>query len=1179
MVTVRTVLRADWIQSSDSLWRGTFRVSEGQVESANALQMRSGQVGVLPAVDVNEVHFQSVGVGAWAGLEFVIQAPPHAQVQITLDGHELAAPLEELLHGTALHANSPSRMHLYRAASDILPVRAGRTPLIFAPGETVVFEVEMRLLACESRTVQSRFQVALRSASDGTWLFTREADLPVPVNAAAPPRRDVTVRMPAAEGVYDLVIRLEPAGQQALERVVQFVVLNPGTAPASGPSEFEPKLVQEIDPAQATSAGPWYSTRRLKARTTRLGQFLWTSVRHPFSASELAKEPPVLAFRLNVENPGRAHVISIDYEDCGNLLLASAITENDPQGVWTQLPLASGIRTLDKPAGSSVQSHQLICWPRTTRPTITLSVDGATGLSALKKIRLQEMPLGLPVLDVPEAEGARRLFGLYLDNPDVWASWSSGRALGGPGHPGVDDWQTFLDSMTHLCEYARFAGHNSILSTVVGHGGALFPTKTLDANFRLDNGMASQAAPDPVRKDVVELFLRICQRHRLSFIPAVRFDGAIAAIDQKLPDADSCSTGLVLVSRDGSVWDGPTSSGTQPARRYNPLNVQVQAAMLEVIRELAGRYAVHANFEGMALDLAPSTHAVLPGLDWGYDDDTMHRFQQDSGVELPDDSKDDPQRFARRHQLLTTTAREQWIAWRCRQLRAFYEAALVELQRVKPRAPLFMHLTTLTGLGGDEPREPTRTGRTIEELLRSKGIDLRKWSTPHGVVVLRPFVVTGTNPEGLQLNASREIDELMAHLPSRGSLCIQGPELCSLSPANSIGDRPVEGAGDPIAVPVTPPGRSNIRRYAQSLAASDCLAIFEGGPTLPLGHEQVQREFARVFRSLPTSEFRSLETLQPVVVRSCRESRDTLVYLVNDASYSVETNLAFNCTAQSVLTNGSTGDRLTTHAVEQGLGARLALEPFQTLFLRLTGPDVRVAQCDVFVPQAAERGLKVRFDRLMQAMAIMGSDSSRTLDGLPPNGDFEKLDDQDVPARWSAEGDCTQLASDSQILHGGSYALRLEGKCGSTAVSEFFAPPVGRALAMNVWLRGGAPGTRIRWFLSGEHNGDTVYRCYADVAIGTNWEPKQFRARDLPDGQIDRIQVKFQLLDEGTAWVDEARVCALPISQDEKLAISKSVSAISKAWRERRWSDFERLSDGYWPTYLVDSVEAARKDF
>src|SRR5262249_18166096 len=159
-----------------------------------------------------------------------------------------------------------------------------------------------------------------------------------------------------------------------------------------------------------------------------------------------------------------------------------------------------------------------------------------------------------------------------------------------------------------------------------------------------------------------------------------------------------------------------------------------------------------------------------------------------TGVELPADSPNDPERFLHRHQVLTTTAREQWIAWRCRQLNRFYEQVLAELQRVKPRAPLFVNLTTLATVGAEDPRDSTRTGRTVEDLLRSKGIDLRNWATPRDVVVLRPFIATGGMPEGLQLNASREIDDLMAQLPARGSLCMHGPQMCSLTPTSTTSD-------------------------------------------------------------------------------------------------------------------------------------------------------------------------------------------------------------------------------------------------------------------------------------------------------------------------------------------------------------------------------------------------------
>jgi hypothetical protein len=1164
----RAVLRADWVHPIDSVWEGTIRLSAGRIESVRGLQLAIGQVSFLPAADETEVHFRSAGPANWSGFEITIEAPAQARVELELDGHKLNAAMGELLQGSAYHLTTSSQARLRRMVSDMVAVRASRMPLIFAPGDSVDFAIEFRSMGWEA-AAPSRFQVALRKARDGAWLFSREAELPPATGAGMPIQRSVTVRMPSGEGVYDLVIRAESDERQPSERVVQFVVLN-GTA-AQAPSEFESRLVQEIDPLKAAATARWYSTRGLRARTTRLGQRIWTSVRHPFGPPEHARESPLVSYRLKIDNPGRAHLVSIDYEDCGNLMLATAVSESGLNNEWMQMPLAGGIRTDEKPFAAGVQSHQLAFWPQTANPIITLSVEGTTGLSAVRKLRVHEMPVGLPVLQVPEADDTRRFFGLYLDNPDTWASWSSGRAIDACTHLPIDDWRTFLDAMTHLAEYASFAGHNSMMVTVVGDGGVLYPSSTLEATYRLDNGSLNDSGADPIQKDVLELFLRICQRHRLGFVPSVRFDGAIVSLDASLAGADPHKSGTLLVSREGEVWGEHANTGQ---RRYNPLSPDVQAAMLQVIHELIDRYGMHAAFAGLALDLADNSHAVLPSLEWGYDDSTIERFCRETGVEIPAETGDD--RFGRRHQVLTSTAREQWIAWRCRQLAVFYEAVLAELRQVKAQASLFVNLRTLTEPGATETREPNRTGRTLEDSLRPKGIDLRNWSAPQGIVVLRPFVASGTTSEGLKLNSSREIDDLMSQLPARGSLCIHSPEMLNLvSPSNA--DKSNDSLAEPLAVSVTPPGRLNTRRYAQSLAASDCVAIFEGGPIVPLGNEQVQREFARVFRSLPTNEFRSLETLQPVVVRSCRESQDSLIYLVNDASYAVETNLSFNCAANSVLSNGSSGDRLTTYAADQGLGARLSLEPFQTLFLRLSGPEARVVQCDVLIPQAAERGLKVRFDRLKQAMDIMGSDVSRTLEGLPPNGDFEELAEDGLLAHWSRDGENADVAADSQVVHSGTQSLRLAGPAGSIAASQFFPPPDGRALAMNVRLRAGHPNTRVRWFLAGEHNHDTIYRCYADVTLGTNWEAKQFRARDLPDGQIHRIQVRFQLLDEGTLWVDEARVCALPISQDEKLAISKSVSAIYKAWKERRWSDFERLSDGYWPTYLMETVESAKK--
>src|SRR5262245_25639503 len=160
---LRAVLRADWTQPSSSTWDGRIRLSEGKLESVRALQLSVGQVDFVASSDDSEIHFRSDGPTAWAGVEFTINAPAQAQVEMELDGQKLTAAFSELLQGVSYHIDSTSQARLRRSVADILPVRVSRTPLIFAPGETIEFEVELRLFA-NVPTLATRFQVALRRA-------------------------------------------------------------------------------------------------------------------------------------------------------------------------------------------------------------------------------------------------------------------------------------------------------------------------------------------------------------------------------------------------------------------------------------------------------------------------------------------------------------------------------------------------------------------------------------------------------------------------------------------------------------------------------------------------------------------------------------------------------------------------------------------------------------------------------------------------------------------------------------------------------------------------------------------------------------------------------------------------------------------------------------------------------
>lgn len=58
---------------------------------------------------------------------------------------------------------------------------------------------------------------------------------------------------------------------------------------------------------------------------------------------------------------------------------------------------------------------------------------------------------------------------------------------------------------------------------------------------------------------------------------------------------------------------------------------------------------------------------ALTGLDIGYDDATIHLFEQETGITIPSE-QGDRQRFNKRYQWLMQNFKEEWINWRCQKV-------------------------------------------------------------------------------------------------------------------------------------------------------------------------------------------------------------------------------------------------------------------------------------------------------------------------------------------------------------------------------------------------------------------------------------------------------------------------------------------------------------------------------
>ena len=235
----------------------------------------------------------------------------------------------------------------------------------------------------------------------------------------------------------------------------------------------------------------------------------------------------------------------------------------------------------------------------------------------------------------------------------------------------LDDWVTFYDGSQRLTKYLDYAGYNTAIVNVVREGGSLYPSKALQPTPKYDSGVFFVTGQDAGQKDVLELMFRLFDRQQLRLIPSIHFSGSLVALERlrgKTP-------GLELIGAEGQVLPRPHNESI-PA--YNPLNPHVREAMTKVVAELVSKYGHHPSFAGVAIQLGADTYAQLPNEFWGLDDDTVQRFEQATGTELPGAG---PERFVQRASELRGQLSEPWISWRANEMTKLYRLLAGEVRR------------------------------------------------------------------------------------------------------------------------------------------------------------------------------------------------------------------------------------------------------------------------------------------------------------------------------------------------------------------------------------------------------------------------------------------------------------------------------------------------------------------
>ena len=1215
-------LRFEWGGGPRRDWSGQVSIDQGRLADLLPLGIEADEPGAL-WIEGGQVQIAHRSGRTYDAFDVEVIAEPGAVLTVRLGDRAsglpdmtLTIPIADVInevYSGELDAQG-NRLLVRRAPGDAMRIETQREALVFAPGEIFAFNLRPLLPSVAAGT-PLRFVVRLTAARESEVLWSRDHDVKLPGAQEGPLELEFETPLPVEEGAYDVqVLVFEQGFRQRLvnvvlptplaERKVQLVVVGEAAPPAPPLDQASWRPVGEINPA---NPGWWKRLVQLPQLTLIPG---WpqgplrsgdaTPVDHPlgamirFAEQTTPDDTTWEAYPLPIEQIGAPHLLEVNYPSDAPQHLGISIIEPGASGTVLPIGLDSGVYVSDEAARGAprVLKHRLIFWPKTKTPMVLLVQRSGRTPAVFSKIRVLAGPERLPSALLFDRPAESRLIAGYMDRPLFPENFSASGVLDEWSGQTIDDWQTFYEGGARLVDYLNYTGFNGLMLTVWGDGSAIYPSDKLRSTPRYDTGLLGTSGSDPQRKDVLEMLMRLFDRNRLRLIPTLQFASPLPELEARLRQGGDDAVGIELIGPSGATWLDGDEAERGLAPYYNPLNGHVQQAMLGVVRELAIRYGEHPAYAGVAVQLAAEGYAQLPGAEWGLDDQTVARFEKETGVEIPDGAGAD--RFSRRANFLLGPQRSAWLAWRADVLARFYEQMQIEVSQARPGTKLFLAATgVFDGPTAQQQLRPAlpQTAK-IDQVLLELGLDPSRFSDNPDLVFVRPRRIAPLDPlharaVDLQINSSSELDAELADAAVQASLFYHPRQRMRL---RSFEQQSPFGEANTYALLVAQPSPSgdwNRQRFAHALARRDATMLFDGGWLLPLGQEDALRRMLAVYRQLPADGFRtSAASRQPIMIRTRSDGKQTLIYLVNESPWPVETRLQLSTTAECIvaeLTADGPGAQQVLAATPAGASWTRAMQPFELAAIAVAQPDVTVRKLDAEFPDSVDLALNARIEDVgARAAALANQPELQAL----ANPGFESLGPPDALTGWSlVSPQGIEATLDSVDPQSGTHALRLSStrQVASLQSELIDAPSTGR-LAVKVWLRAESTHRQpvLRLALEGPNDGKTYYR-YAPVGghgpgsvpLQTEWNSYIFQVDDLPPEGCEQMRVRFDLMGPGTVWIDGVELYQLKFSKNERVELSKILESARRALNSGELADCRRLLQGYWPRFLEQHVAAA----
>jgi hypothetical protein len=1216
-------LRIEWGGGPARRRQGSAEMVGGTLRDAAALGIEADEPGSIGVAD-GRLFIEPRSARAYDGVDVTVAGTADSRLLVTLTDvdtsistrHEIT--LASLVDGTfnaALDAEE-NRLAVRRAPGDRLRVQLPYTSLVFGPGEVLQMQVEPHRLGIPANAAV-RLSASLHPARQTKVLWSDAADLVVPPDDDAWAATALTIRLPDEEGVYDVVFELGRRDltsrlrlQGAVERrKMQVVVLSTQPPPRKSDAEMPSQVVVEFDPA---SPGWWDrmlnmtsvsslvpSLRRgplgnVRTTTRVLGGTTYVEL----PATVGGEDPGWQGYPLPVARPGVPHVLEVEYPTDVAQTLGVSLFEPNAAGAVMPLGVDTGlfIDSLDVEPTSRKAVRRFIVWPRTASPLLVLVNRRRDGPAIFGKIRLlgpraSTIPYipwpgdphtTLPAARINEGRSDGRLLAAYYDRPLFPENFGATTALDDATDGGrrcLDDWVTFYDGARRMIDYLVHSGYNGLMLTVVADGSAIYPSRLLEPTPRYDDGQFFANGQDPLRKDVVEMVLRMCDREGLRCVPAVQFAAPLPRLEaaRRTGSVDLAPLGL-----DGRSWNDlhATDGGLGP--HYNPLHPRVQEEMTAVVAELVERYGAHPSLGGVAVNLSADGYTQLPGPEWGVDPQTLARFRTAARIADSKDAK--PENFA---VTVLDRHREAWLAWRKEELSGFYGRLQQQVSVGAASRKLYLnsvHAWERPDLRHRlQPSLPPRA--TFDETLGEMGLDAVRLAKQPGTVWMRssreaPLDAPAPHGIGLELNRDDAFVRLTAEQSRSVSILFQEPQSLRLESLEK--QSPFQPAYVRLVTQAAPAGAAARRSLVHQLATTDCLESFHGGWMLPLGEQDDVRRLAAILRALPAERFATVSGgPSHVVVRTLSRSDRTYVYVVNDAPWPTTVQIDVAAATGAAWRPFGEATKGLRSAQEGRPRLEATLEPYDVaggMFLT-AGVTCSSPRADV-PPEVAQR-LEKQIRELWAKCRGLQRPPSFT---PPQNCNFEaEATAQEPLPGWEIDGVGIEARLDSQQPHEGrACALFATTQSEARLLGRTFAPPECGRLSLAVWLKSADDGQPpLRMAIEGRLAGRPYYR-YASVGAGPNvpelareWRQFVFQIHDLPTQGLSELRVAFELTGPGKVYLDDVRLSDLEFTNTERLELSKTISLAEYRLQRGEFGECARLLEGYWPRFLTKYVPTA----